>query len=128
MTRARAFRTAEPYWPPRGTGRLAAEIVAIEARELKWILRIGNRFTHERFRALAHQARVWAVDEHDRSSRAGKEVLDLGDFQRDHEISRSPASHVEAGAARCALPFANRMGSAACVRDLDKRLLGAVLR
>src|SRR5258708_36534409 len=92
MTRARAFRTAEPYWPPRGTGRLAAEIVAMEAGELKWIRRIGNRFTHERFRALAHQARVWAVDEHDRSSRAGKEVLDLGDFQRDHEISRSPAS------------------------------------
>src|SRR5260370_42610931 len=26
------------------------------------------------------------------ASRAGKEVLDLGDFQRDHEISRSPAS------------------------------------
>src|SRR5260221_11155895 len=92
MKRARAFRTAEPYWPPRGTGRLAAEIVAIEARELKWILRIVNRFTHERFRALAHQARVWAVDEHDRSSRAGKEVLDSGDFQRDHEISRPPGS------------------------------------
>src|SRR5258706_13148031 len=115
MTRARAFRTAEPYWPPRGTGRLAAEIVAIEARELKWILRIVNRFTHERCRALAHQARVWAVDEHDRSSRAGKEVLDLGDFQRDHEIS-DLLRHVEAGAARSALPSANRMGSAACGR------------
>src|SRR6266446_2006474 len=37
---------------------------------------------------------------------------------------RSPdlLRHVEAGAARSALPSANRMGSAACVRYLDRRL------
>src|SRR5262245_6263041 len=72
--------------------RLAAEIVAVEARELKRILRIVNRVSHERFRALAHQARVRAEDEHDRPIRSGKEVLDLEAFQRDHEISRSLAS------------------------------------
>src|SRR5262249_4165061 len=71
---------------------LAAEIVAVEARELKRILRIVNRFPYERFRALVHQARVRAENEHDRPIRPGKEVLDLGGFQRDHEISRSPAS------------------------------------
>ena len=100
------------------TGGLAAEIVAVEARELKRILRIVNRFSHERFHALAHQARVRAEDEHDRPIRAGKEGLDFGDFQGDHAISRSPAS-MEAGAARSALRSANRVGSAA--RYLDKR-------
>src|SRR5262249_55411273 len=72
--------------------RLAAEIVAIEACELKRILRIVNRFPHERLRALAHEARIRAENKHDRPIRPRKEVLDLEDFQRNHEISRSPAS------------------------------------
>src|SRR5262249_13589813 len=72
--------------------RLAAEIVAVEARELTRIPRIFNRCPYERFRALANQARVRAEDEHDRPVRPGKEGLDLGDFQRNHEIFRSPAS------------------------------------
>src|SRR5262245_65211846 len=62
--------------------RLAAEIVAIEACELKRILRIVNRFPHERLRALAHQARIRAENKHDRPIRPRKEVLDLEDFQR----------------------------------------------
>src|SRR5262245_62599983 len=57
--------------------RLARELIAIEARELKRILRIVDRSTHQRFRALAHQARVGSKDQYDWPIGAGEESLDL---------------------------------------------------
>src|SRR5260370_34156528 len=66
------------------SGRLAAENVAIEASELKWYLRIGNRFTHERFSALPHQTHVEAVHETVQSSSAGQYGIDLGSLRGEH--------------------------------------------
>src|SRR5262249_56317372 len=57
--------------------RLARELIAIEAGELKRILRIVDRSAHQRFRALAHQARVGSKDQYDWPIGAGEESLDL---------------------------------------------------
>src|SRR5262249_371685 len=85
--------------------RLAAEFVAVHSCELKWILRIVNRFAPEPLRAVAHQARVRAENEHDRPIRPREEALDLGGFQRNHEISRSPASCRGSCSNKCSARF-----------------------
>src|SRR5262249_61954013 len=111
----------------------AGELVAVEPGELKGILRVVNRYAHERFRALAHQAGVRAEDEHDRLARTREELVDLEAFQRDHDISVTTRSspkgrHVCAGGHRASVGGAMeqnavKLGCSGCCRDDDERQL-----
>src|SRR5262249_310693 len=65
----------------------AGRLVAVEPGELSGILRVVNRYGHERFRALAHQARVRAGDPHHGPARPGEGVYRPPAPQPGHDLS-----------------------------------------
>jgi hypothetical protein len=64
------------------------------ASRVERILGVINRHAHERFHAFAHQPGIGAKDEYNRPIGTGEELLDLGDLQRDHEISIAVTSRL----------------------------------
>src|SRR5262249_32634851 len=108
---------------------LAGEIVALEPGQLKGILGVVNRDAYERFRALAHQACVRAEDEHDRPLRTCKDLVDVGAFQRDHEISvTTPPARLRASSIRSRRRGARARIKSGCGGWRWTMTVGSVLR